>query len=160
MVKNGLVNAIKWIWMFSSTVLNFFPSKNSIKILPEKKSSLRALLARGPCWSVGKKAIFLKKMHFLCRKWHFLKNSFYSKFVSDQKYIIYCFKKNFFLLKLWFGNFHRIQPIYIFSLSNIQQRIWDGGRSDIGTSIGKSMILCLLEYFDLKCIKEQYRYYR
>ena len=41
----------------------------------------------------GQKAIFLKKMHFSGRKWHFSKNSFYSKFIIDQKYIIYIFKK-------------------------------------------------------------------
>ena len=51
-------------------------------------------------------------MHFSDKNGIFLKNSFYSKFISDQKYIIYIFKKNFFLLKLWFSNFHRIQPSY------------------------------------------------
>ena len=42
----------------------------------------------------------------------FLKNSFYSKFISDQQYIIYKFQKINFLLKLWFSNFHRIYPRY------------------------------------------------
>ena len=45
----------------------------------------------------GQKAIFLKKCIFRAENGIFLKNSFYLKFINDQKYIIYIFKKkNFF----------------------------------------------------------------
>ena len=45
----------------------------------------------------GQKAIFLKKNAFFqAENGIFLVKSFYSKFISDKKYIIYTFKKKFF----------------------------------------------------------------
>ena len=90
----------------------FISSKNSVKIWPKKNFLNIAATTRS---NGGQKANFSKKCIFRAENGIFLKNSFYSKFISDQKYIIYMFKKNFFFLKLWFSNFHRIQPKYIIS---------------------------------------------
>ena len=43
-----------------------------------------------------KKPFFSKKCIFRAENDIFLKKSFYSKFISDQKYIIYMFQKFFF----------------------------------------------------------------
>ena len=89
----------------------FISSKNSVKIW-SKKNLLRhrcyAALRRGSKSHFSQKnAFFGQKMAFFW-KIHFIQNSSVTKNTS------YTYsRKNFFLLKLWFSNFHRIQPTYI-----------------------------------------------
>ena len=88
----------------------FISSKNCIKIWP-KKNLLRQCrcnaLQRGSKSHFSQKnAFFRQKMAFFWKN-HFIQNSSVTKNTSYT-----CSRKNFFLLKLWFSNFHRIQPTY------------------------------------------------
>ena len=66
--------------------------------MTQKKSSLTA----SRCIAVlqVKKQFFSKKCIFWAKNDNFLKNSFYSKFISDQKYIICTFWKKKFFTKI------------------------------------------------------------
>ena len=66
--------------------------------MTRKKSSLTALR----CVAVlsVKKPFFSKKCIFGAENDIFLKNSFYSKFISDKKYNIFMFKKSIFSTKI------------------------------------------------------------
>ena len=59
--------------------------------MTQKNSSLTTLLSHAVPWV--KKPFFSKKCIFWAENDIFLKNSFYSKFISDKKYIICTFWK-------------------------------------------------------------------
>ena len=85
----------------------FISSKNSVKIWLQKKllrhRRYNALQRGSKSHFSQKNAFFRQKMAFFW-KIHFIQNSSVTKNTS----YIYSRKKN--LLKLWFSNFHRIQP--------------------------------------------------
>ena len=91
----------------------FISSKNSVKIWPKKKllrhRRYDALRRGSKSHFPQKNAFFGQKMAFFW-KIHFIQNSSVTKNTS------YTYsRKKFFLLKLWFSNFHRIQPTNITS---------------------------------------------
>ena len=87
----------------------FISSKNSVKIWPKKKllrhRRYDTLRQGSKSHFPQKNAFFEQKMAFFW-KIHFIQNSSVTKNTSYT-----CSRKKFFLLKLWFSNFHRIQPI-------------------------------------------------
>ena len=88
----------------------FISSKNSVKIWPKKKllrhRRYDALRRGSKSHFPQKNAFFGQKMAFFW-KIHFIQNSSVTKNTSYT-----CSRKKNFLLKLWFSNFHRIQPNY------------------------------------------------
>ena len=89
----------------------FISSKNSVKIWPKKKllrhRRYNALQRGSKSHFSQKNAFFRQKMAFFW-KIHFIQNSSVTKNTSYT-----CSRKKIFLLKLWFSNFHRIQPTYV-----------------------------------------------
>ena len=69
MVKNGWINTEKWVQHIVPSVAQSSFHKKIVKKYDPKKNFLDiAATARS---GGGQKAIFLKKMHFSGRKWHF-----------------------------------------------------------------------------------------
>ena len=89
----------KWPEQFCFIVLHFSDSKVGVKLPPEKKF---LDISAGLQGAGGQIAIFVKKMHFSGRKWHFFKKFILYKnvqwpkiqFLSMSKIIFCCLKKS------------------------------------------------------------------
>ena len=112
-VKKPKTCWLKWSGLFFPQQSSlFFPSKNSIKILPEMFLDINAVQGR------GSNCLFFKKIHFWAENDIFWKFILFKTHQWPKIYHSHISKK---ILKLWFSNFHRIQPTQVFRK---KEKLW------------------------------------